>query len=165
MPKRRANGEGNIRKRKDGRWEGRYTAGYDANGKAITKNVLGKTQAEVKDKLRTRIYRWFWMWRTFSGLWEFQERAPMSWYTHPAFQRSAGADLSRSAKLLSLNGWQKAPKPYREATNKREVSFPDLQYRSIIGGLKSIIVRSPASLKRLIRRYESIAFPNHHIVA
>ena len=55
MPKRRANGEGNIRKRKDGRWEGRYTAEYDANGKAITKNVLGKTQAEVKDKLRTAI--------------------------------------------------------------------------------------------------------------
>ena len=55
MPKRRANGEGNIRKRKDGRWEGRYTAGYDANGKATTKNVLGKTQAEVKDKLRTAI--------------------------------------------------------------------------------------------------------------
>ena len=27
MPKRRANGEGNIRKRKDGRWEGRYTVG------------------------------------------------------------------------------------------------------------------------------------------
>ena len=47
MPKRRANGEGNIRKRKDGRGEGRYTAGYDANGKAITKNVLGRTQAEV----------------------------------------------------------------------------------------------------------------------
>ena len=48
MPKRRANGEGNIRKRKDGRWEGRYTAGYDEDGKVITKNVLGKTQAEVK---------------------------------------------------------------------------------------------------------------------
>ena len=55
MPKRRANGEGNIRKRKDGRWEGRYTAGYDANGKVITKNVLGKTQVEVKDKLHTAI--------------------------------------------------------------------------------------------------------------
>ena len=55
MPKRRANGERNIRKRKDGRWEGRYTAGYDANGKVITKNVLGKTQAEVKDKLRAAI--------------------------------------------------------------------------------------------------------------
>ena len=34
--KKRANGEGNIRKRKDGRWEGRYTAGHDpATGKAI----------------------------------------------------------------------------------------------------------------------------------
>ena len=29
MAKRRANGEGNLRKRKDGRWEGRYTAGHD----------------------------------------------------------------------------------------------------------------------------------------
>lgn len=53
MPKKRANGEGNIRKRKDGRWEGRYTAGYDSNtGKRIIKNVLGRTQAEVKEKLK-----------------------------------------------------------------------------------------------------------------
>ena len=28
MAKKRANGEGNIRKRADGRWEGRYTAGF-----------------------------------------------------------------------------------------------------------------------------------------
>jgi len=53
MAKKRANGEGNIRKRKDGRWEGRYTAGYDpATGKRINKNVLGRTQAEVKEKLK-----------------------------------------------------------------------------------------------------------------
>lgn len=53
MPKRRANGEGNIRKRQDGRWEGRYTAAYDPEtGKRVTKNVLGKTQAEVKEKLK-----------------------------------------------------------------------------------------------------------------
>ena len=53
MAKKRANGEGNIRKWKDGRWEGRYTAGYDAKtGKRIIKNVLGKTQAEVKEKLK-----------------------------------------------------------------------------------------------------------------
>ena len=56
MPKRRANGEGNIRKRKDGRWEGRYTVGHDPEtGKAIIKNVLGKTQAEVKEKLKKAI--------------------------------------------------------------------------------------------------------------
>ena len=53
MPKKRANGEGSIRKRKDGRWEGRYTAGHDpATGKQIFKSVLGKTQAEVKEKLK-----------------------------------------------------------------------------------------------------------------
>ncbi len=56
MAKRRANGEGSIRKRTDGRWEGRYTAGRDpVTGKAIYKNVLGKTQTEVKEKLKTAI--------------------------------------------------------------------------------------------------------------
>ena len=56
MAKKRANGEGSIRKRKDGRWEGRYTAGHDpTTGKTIYKNVLGKTQAEVKEKLKKAI--------------------------------------------------------------------------------------------------------------
>ena len=56
MSKRRANGEGSIRKRKDGRWEGRYTAGYDpVTGKRIIRNVLGKTQAEVRRKLAEAI--------------------------------------------------------------------------------------------------------------
>ena len=56
MPKRRANGEGTIRKRKDGRWEGRYTAGHDPEtGKAISKNVLGHSQAEVLEKLKDAI--------------------------------------------------------------------------------------------------------------
>ena len=56
MAKRRANGEGSIRKRKDGRWEGRYTVGYDPEtGKRIIKNVLGKTQAEVKEKLKSTL--------------------------------------------------------------------------------------------------------------
>ena len=52
MAKRRSNGEGSIRKRRDGRWEGRYTAGINPEtGKRVFKNVLGKTQAEVKEKL------------------------------------------------------------------------------------------------------------------
>ena len=52
---RRAAGEGNIRKRADGRWEGRYVAGHDSEGKPIRKNVLGKTQAEVKEKLKAAL--------------------------------------------------------------------------------------------------------------
>ena len=53
MAKKRANGEGNIRKRKDGRWEGRYTAGVDPEtGKPIAKSVLARTQRECKEKLQ-----------------------------------------------------------------------------------------------------------------
>ena len=53
MTKRRANREGNLRKRKDGRWEGRYTAGRDSEtGKAIYRNVLVRTQVEARAKLK-----------------------------------------------------------------------------------------------------------------
>ena len=56
MAKKRANGDGSIRKRKDGRWEGRYVVGHDpVTGKMISRNVLGKTKAQVKEKLRTAI--------------------------------------------------------------------------------------------------------------
>ena len=56
MAKKRANGEGSIRKRNDGRWEGRYTAGRNpTTGKPIYKNVLGKTQTEVKEKLKVAL--------------------------------------------------------------------------------------------------------------
>ena len=54
--KKRANGEGSLRKRKDGRWEGRYTAGCNpTTGKPIHKSVLAKTQAEAKEKLKQAI--------------------------------------------------------------------------------------------------------------
>ena len=76
MAKRRANGEGSIRKRSDGRWEGRYTAGHDPEtGKAIYKNVLGKTQAEVKDKLKKAIEETAEQ-IIFSGIAEVLQKAP-----------------------------------------------------------------------------------------
>ena len=41
---------------KDVRWEGRYTAGHGPDtGKAIYRNVLGRTQAEVREKLKAAI--------------------------------------------------------------------------------------------------------------
>ena len=46
-------GSGTIRKREDGRWEARYTAGINpATGKQIQKSIYGKTQKEVREKLR-----------------------------------------------------------------------------------------------------------------
>ena len=55
MAKRRASGEGSIRKRSDGRWEGRYVAGHTEEGKPIRKSVLGRTQAEVREKMKKAI--------------------------------------------------------------------------------------------------------------
>jgi integrase len=46
---RRGNGEGSIRRRKDGRWEGRYTI-HAAEGRK-QKAVYGKTRKEVSEKL------------------------------------------------------------------------------------------------------------------
>lgn len=50
---KKENGAGNIRKRKDGTWEARFSVGVDAGtGKLIRKSVYGKTQKEVREKLR-----------------------------------------------------------------------------------------------------------------
>lgn len=49
MATKKANGSGTIRKRADGRWEGKYTLDYDPKtGKLIRKSVYGKTQKEVR---------------------------------------------------------------------------------------------------------------------
>lgn len=56
MAKKRANGEGSIRRRSNGRWEGRYTAGIDpVTGKSVQKSVSAKTQAECRERLRQAI--------------------------------------------------------------------------------------------------------------
>ena len=52
MAKKRKNGQGTVRERKDGRWEGRHIVGYDENGKPKTKSVLAKTKAECIEKLK-----------------------------------------------------------------------------------------------------------------
>ena len=48
---RLAKGEGTVRLRKDGRWEGTYIAGVDENGKKFRKNVLAKSKLECVEKL------------------------------------------------------------------------------------------------------------------
>ena len=57
IAKKRANGKGNIRKRKDGRWEGRYTAGYDSTtGKRlIPRNPCGDSVVPKPRKLEIKI--------------------------------------------------------------------------------------------------------------
>ncbi len=44
MARKRKQGTGTVRQRKDGRWEGRAVVGYDDKGLPQTKNVLAKSK-------------------------------------------------------------------------------------------------------------------------
>lgn len=49
--RKRANGEGSVYPRSDGRWAGELTTGFNAEGKQIRATVYGRTQAEARAKL------------------------------------------------------------------------------------------------------------------
>ena len=55
MGKRRPSGDGMVRKREDGLWEGRIVVGHKNNGEPIYRYVLAKTQAELTQKLHDKI--------------------------------------------------------------------------------------------------------------
>ena len=52
MEKRRPSGDGMVRKRDDGRWEGRIVVGHKDNGDSIFHYVYADTQKELTAKLR-----------------------------------------------------------------------------------------------------------------
>ena len=55
MSKRRPSGDGMVRKRSDGRWEGRIVVGHKRDGKPIFRSAFGKTQKDVMQKLHQLI--------------------------------------------------------------------------------------------------------------
>ena len=55
MGKRRPSGDGMVRKRDDGRWEGRIVVGHKANGDPIFRHVYAKTQKALTEKLHQSI--------------------------------------------------------------------------------------------------------------
>ena len=55
MAKRRPSGDGMVRKRPDGRWEGRIVVGHKENDDPIFRYVYGATQKELLSKLHQRI--------------------------------------------------------------------------------------------------------------
>ena len=55
MAKRRPSGDGMVRKRDDGRWEGRIVVGHKENGDSIFRYVYADTQKELTAKLRQNI--------------------------------------------------------------------------------------------------------------
>ena len=55
MGKRRPSGDGMVRKRDDGRWEGRIVVGHKENGDSIFRYIYADTQKELTAKLRQNI--------------------------------------------------------------------------------------------------------------
>lgn len=55
MAKRRPSGDGMVRKREDGRWEGRIVVGHKDNGDSIFHYVSAKTQKALLEKLHKSI--------------------------------------------------------------------------------------------------------------
>ena len=55
MSKRRPSGDGLVRKRADGRWEGRIVVGHKEDGCPIFRSVFARTQKEVMRKLHSQI--------------------------------------------------------------------------------------------------------------
>ena len=58
MAKRRPAGDGMVRKREDGRWEGRIVVGHKDNGDSIFHYVSAKTQKALLEKLHQNIERY-----------------------------------------------------------------------------------------------------------
>lgn len=61
MGKRRPSGDGMVRKRDDGRWEGRIVVGHKANGDPIFRHVYAKTQKALTESC-TRASNAIRMW-------------------------------------------------------------------------------------------------------
>ena len=55
MAKRRPSGDGMVRKRENGRWEGRIVVGHKNSGEPIFRSVYAKTQKELLHKLHREI--------------------------------------------------------------------------------------------------------------
>lgn len=118
--KKNAQGAGSIRKRADGRWEARFTAGFDpVGGKQVQKSVYGRTQKEVREKLtqittelddgtymepsKDTLSEWLDTWL------ETYVRYSVKPYTMDAYQRSCNNYIKPalgSVKLAALNAPQ-----------------------------------------------------------
>ena len=57
MGKRRPSGDGLVRKRADGRWEGRIVVGHKEDGKPIYRSVFAEKQKRVGREIHSNSQR------------------------------------------------------------------------------------------------------------
>ena len=121
MSKRRPSGDGMVRKRPDGRWEGRIVVGHKADGSSIFRYLYADTQKELTAKLRQEI-------DAYQGV-ELTEQSNMTlaqW-----LDRWSAAYMTGTVRPNTLDGYKRDMdnhvRPYLGGKRLLKVTADDLQ--------------------------------------
>ncbi|MDR2933328.1 MAG: hypothetical protein LBV27_09510 [Oscillospiraceae bacterium] len=135
MPKRKAQGEGSMRKRADGRWECRVTVGRDpGTGKQVRKSFYAPTQGELVTMMKQvqadlengafvepsklTVGQWLDTWAA-DYLGNISEGTKTSYegiikkHINPTWGRSTFKSFKRTTSKLCIMPWKKAGKQQR----------------------------------------------------
>lgn len=127
MAKRRPSGDGMVRKRDDGRWEGRIVVGHKDNGDSIFRYISAPTQKELSAKLRqlTESYKGV-------GLTEESNMSLSVW-----LDKWLNEYMSATLRPSTLNGYRRSlelhVKPHLGAKPLAKITAADLRslYRTL----------------------------------
>ena len=144
--KRRANGEGGIRKLSNGLWEGRFTAGRNpGTGKQNQKSVYAKTQKEVKEKLLEAILN------LRNNCYNPQNSKIRLSEWLDAWLKEYTTDLKSSTFASYRQHIDKNIKPYLGSVKLRDLNTLQIQrlYNDLYGGIKGRKSLSAKTIKNL----------------
>nr|WP_325243344.1 hypothetical protein [uncultured Oscillibacter sp.] len=139
MAKRRPSGDGMVRKRDDGRWEGRIVVGHKESGESIFRYIYANTQKELTAKLRQNI-------QAYQGI-DLTEQSRMTlseWLNQWLDQRMAG-----TVRGDTLNGYR------RDLNNHVKPRLGQKQLAKITPAGQTYLRRPPAILHPAQTRREA----------
>ena len=127
MAKRRPSGDGMVRKRDDGRWEGRIVVGHKDNGDSIFRYISAPTQKELSAKLRQ-------LTEAYKGV-DLTEESNMSLSVW--LDKWLDEYMAATLRPSTLNGYRRSlelhVKPYLGAKPLTKITAADLRslYRTL----------------------------------
>ena len=127
MAKRRPSGDGMVRKREDGRWEGRIVVGHKKNGDSIFRYISAPTQKELSVKLRQ-------LTEAYKGV-DLTEESNMSLSVW--LDKWLDEYMAATLRPTTLNGYRRSlelhVKPYLGNKTLSKITAVDLRslYRSL----------------------------------
>ena len=128
MAKRRPSGDGMVRKREDGRWEGRIVVGHKDNGDSIFRYISAPTQKELTAKLRQ-------LTESYKGV-DLTEESNMTLSVW--LDKWLDEYMSATLRPSTLNGYRRSlelhVKPYLGAKPLAKITAADLRslYRTLL---------------------------------